>query len=91
MNWLKPFCATDRKVLRKFSSTETANILVISDTYLREITAAGFAGDVEVSPREALLFTREINQLRLALDAKLPLRNTFRGGAELRRATSLRA
>ena len=34
------FAPADRKVLRKFNTTETANLLDISDTYLREITAA---------------------------------------------------
>jgi chromosome partitioning protein len=67
------FAPGDRKVLRKFSSTETATILDISDTYLREITSAGFAGDVEVTPTGRRFYSlEEINQIRHALDAKLP-------------------
>jgi len=67
------FAPTNQKVLRKFSSTETAKILCISDTYLREVTAAGFAADVEVSATGRRFYSLEtINQLRFALDAKLP-------------------
>lgn len=67
------FASTNQKVLRKFSSTETAKILCISDTYLREVTAAGFAADVEVSATGRRFYSLEtINQLRFALDAKLP-------------------
>jgi chromosome partitioning protein len=67
------FAPTNQKVLRKFSSTETAKILCISDTYLREVTAAGFAADVEVTATGRRFYSLEtINQLRFALDAKLP-------------------
>ena len=60
------FAPADRKVLRKFNTTETANLLDISDTYLREITAAGLAGDVQVSPTGRRFYSlAEINQIRL--------------------------
>jgi chromosome partitioning protein len=66
------FAPTNQKVLRKFSSTETAKLLCISDTYLREITAAGFAGDVEVSATGRRSYSLQtINDLRFALDTKL--------------------
>jgi chromosome partitioning protein len=67
------FAPGNRKILRKFSSTETANLLNISDTYLREITAAGLVADIEVTPTGRRFYSLErINQIRLALDAKLP-------------------
>ena len=66
------FAPADRKVLRKFNTTETANLLDISDTYLREITAAGLAGEVQVTPTGRRLNPAEMNQIRFALDAKLP-------------------
>lgn len=67
------FAPADRKVLRKFNTTETASLLDISDTYLREITTAGLAGEVQVTPTGRRFYSlAEINQIRFALDAKLP-------------------
>jgi chromosome partitioning protein len=67
------FAPGNRKTLRLFGSTEAANILNISDTYLREITAAGLAGDTEVTPTGRRFYSLEsINQIRISLDAKLP-------------------